>query len=380
MIIQIRSKIPVTIFPTFWLCAALIGYLNSQSFIGTLIWMGIIVVSVLFHEMGHALTALHFKQRPRIELVALGGLTYHEGQGTLSLSKQFFIVLNGPLFGLCLALIASLLLQIPLLREGIIGSILSLTRLVNFFWTIVNLIPVLPLDGGQLLRIIMEKIWGVQGIRRAMLTSLIIAVGISGFFFLTQAFLIGALFFLFAFQSYDLFRKTRHLSETDRKEGLRSELEQLEILLRTGKKREAEEMCQKILSEAHEGVIFETATQYLALLKYEEGKWEEVYHLLNPLRSELSSDALCLLHHAAFIQKDFPLVKELASPCFQIQKEAVVALRNACAHAQLKETAAAVGWIQTACEEGLDNLREALASPLFDPVRTDPTFQTLYHI
>ena len=143
MTIQIKGRIPLTIYPTFWLFAALIGYVNSLSFIGTLVWIGIIFVSVLFHELGHALTALSFKQNPRIELVALGGLTHHEGVSRLSLWKQFLIVFNGPLFGFLIVIAASLLLQVPSLAQGMVGSILSLLRLVNLFWTVVNLLPVL---------------------------------------------------------------------------------------------------------------------------------------------------------------------------------------------------------------------------------------------
>ena len=236
--IHFRGPIPISIYPTFWLFAALIGYLNTLSFIGTLIWVAIIFVSVLFHEFGHALTALMFGQSPRIELVALGGLTHHNGQ-KLPFWKQFFIVLDGPIFGFLLVIIATVLLQLPSFSQGMAGSILSLTRIVNLFWTIVNLLPVMPLDGGQLLRIILEKIFGLKGFKYAILTSVIIATVISLLFFLTQAYLIGALFFLLAFQSYDTFRRTRHLSENDRDDSLRQQLEKVEELMQTGKKEEA---------------------------------------------------------------------------------------------------------------------------------------------
>ena len=96
--IRIGGRIPVTIYPTFWIVAALIGYVNSFSWMGTLIWMVIIFISVLFHEFGHALTSVLFGKNPRIELVAWGGLTYHEGEN-LSFPKQFLIVFDGPLLG-----------------------------------------------------------------------------------------------------------------------------------------------------------------------------------------------------------------------------------------------------------------------------------------
>ena len=64
--IRIPGRIPITIHGAFWILAALIGFLNSHSIVGTLIWMAIILISVLFHELGHALTALAFKQNMHI--------------------------------------------------------------------------------------------------------------------------------------------------------------------------------------------------------------------------------------------------------------------------------------------------------------------------
>lgn len=370
------GRIPISIYPTFWLFAALIGYLNSMSFLGTLIWVAIIFVSVLFHEFGHALTALMFGQHPRIELVALGGLTYHNGQ-KLPFWKQFFIVLDGPIFGFLLVIIATILLQVPALSQGMVGSMISLTRVVNLFWTLVNLLPVMPLDGGQLLRIILEGIFGLKGFKYAILASMIISVAISFFFFLTQAFLIGALFFLLAFQSYDTFRRIRHLSENDRDDSLREQLEKVEEFMQTGNKEEALRFCQEIRAKAKKGMIYELSTQYLAFLKYERGDSKEAYELLRSMREELSGDALCLLHKTAFEQKDFPLVAELAGTCFQNWPTAETALRNAYAHAHLKQVVPTVGWLQTAINEGLSNRNDVLSNQIFDPFRDDPSFQAL---
>lgn len=377
--LHFRGRIPISIYPTFWIFAALIGYLNSMSLIGTLIWVGIIFVSVLFHEFGHALTALMFGENPRIELVALGGLTCHQGQ-KLPFWKQFFIVLNGPIFGFLLVIIATILLQIPALSQKMMGTILSLTRMVNLFWTIVNLLPVMPLDGGQLLRIILERIFGLKGFKYAILTSMIIALGISLFFFVAHGFLIGALFFLLAFQSYDTFRRTRHLSENDRDDGLREQLEKVEELMQTGQKEEAFRLCEQIRSKAKKGMIYELATQYLAFLTYEKGSSKEAYDLLRSIRQELGGDALCLLHKVAFEQKDFPLVIELAGTCFQNWPTAETALRNAFAHAHLQQAVPTVGWLQTAVQEGLSNLKEVLSDHIFDSIRNDPSFQELLKV
>ncbi len=374
--ITIPGRIPITIHPTFWLFAALIGYINSMSLVGTVIWVGIIFVSILFHEFGHALTAAAFGQKPRIELVALGGLTYHDGQ-KLSFWRQFFIVFNGPLFGFLLFVIASLLLLSPAIAEGTTGSVLSLVRAVNLFWTVVNLLPVLPLDGGQLLRIVMEKIFGLNGLKYALVASMVVATLISLFFFVYQAFIIGALFFLLAFQSYDTYRRTRNYSEPDRDESLKSLLTEAEEKMQLGQKELAQEKFEKIRQISKKGMIFNLATQYLAFLKYEGGDSKQAYQLLLSIRKELASDALCLLHKAAFEQKDFPLVIELAGNCFQTWPTAETALRNAYAHAELAQSIPAVGWLETAIEEGIQNLDEILAEKSFDGIRKEPPFQDL---
>jgi stage IV sporulation protein FB len=353
------GRIPIRIYPTFWIFAALIGYLNSMSFVGTLTWVGIIFVSVLFHEYGHALTAALFGQKPRIELVAFGGLTYHDGQN-LPFWKQFLIVLNGPLFGFLLFIIASILLQFPRLSSGMSGSILNLARIVNLFWTIVNLLPVIPLDGGQLLRIVFEKIFKARGFRYALIASMVTAVLISLFFFLYQSFIIGALFFLLGFQSYDMFRRTRHFSEKDRDEGLREMLTEAEEKMQTGQKEEALALFETVRKQAKEGMLYSLATQYAAFLKYETGYSKEAYELL------VSID-----------QKNFPLVAELGGGCFQAWPTAETALRNAYAHGALGQAVPAIGWLQTAIQEGVHNLEEVLADESFNSIRQDPSFQHL---
>ena len=372
---QIPGKIPITIHPAFWLVAAIIGFINSLSFLGTLIWIIVILISVLIHELGHATTALLFGLKPRIELVAFGGLTYHKGEG-LAFWKQFFIVLNGPLFGFMLFVIAFLLLKVPALSMGVTGSFLTLFYWINLIWTILNLVPVMPLDGGQLLRVVMESIFGIQGFRYSLLIGTVVAGLMSLGFFLYQRYLIGALFFLFAFQSFDAWKKMRTLSEPDRSEGLKEALEAAEIDLEAGRKEKAISELEKIRLDAKKGMIYTASTQYLAFIKFEQGNSLEAYQLLLPIRPELSAEALCLLHKAAFTQKDFSLVADLAAGCFQTLPNYEVALRNACAFAALSQAKPALGWLETAFQEGLENVKEVLQEPYFDAIRTDPHFES----
>jgi stage IV sporulation protein FB len=380
MIIRIPGKIPIAIYPAFWIFAALIGFLNSgMSIWGTLIWVGIILVSILVHEMGHALTAILFGLKPRIELVALGGLTTHDG-GKLPFWKQFLITLDGPLFGFFLFIGASLLKQLPYFSVGTVGAVVTTVQQVNLFWTILNLLPVMPLDGGQLLRIALEAIFGVKGLKYSLMAGAVIAGAASLFFFLYQAFLVGGLFFLLAYQSYDTWRQSRMLTEGDRSDEFKRLFDAAEMHVQQGRKEEALAAFESLRTQAKRGLFYSLATQYVAALKNEKGQVEEIYDLLLPLRAELSGDALCLLHKAAFEKKNHALVLELAGTCYQNQPSAELALRNAFAAAALSKTEAAVGWLQTALSEGVDNIAEILKDPALDPIRTTPAFRTFQEI
>lgn len=372
--ISFGGKIPITIHPFFWITAAIIGFLYSGNLIGTFVWIFVILISVLIHELGHASTARFFGLKPRIELVALGGLTIHKGD-KLPFWKQFLIVLNGPVFGFFLFLLSWLLLQIPVLAAGFSGKVLGYFFIVNLIWTIFNLVPVMPLDGGQLLRIALEGFFGAKGFRASLIVGMIISGGASLFFFITQNFFIGAILFLFAFQNFDMFRKLRNLSDRDRSEPLKKALEEAEKELQEGNKERALFLFEKIRNESKEGMIHMMATQYVAFLVYDLGKTKEVYDLLLPLRAELSPEALCLLHKVAFDQKDYALVEEIGGTCFQIMPSKEIALRNALACAALAKEKPAVGWLETSFQEGLDNIADIMRSSEFDPIRESELFQ-----
>lgn len=376
--IRIPGKIPIFIHASFWLVAGFLGFWISRSLIGTLIWIGIIFFSVLIHELGHALTAYVFHRNPRIDLVAFGGVTSYPID-KLGAVKQFFIVLNGPVFGFFLFLFSAFLLRTdwittqPIWVSYILQAVLS----VNFLWTLVNLVPVLPLDGGQLMRIIFEKIWAGSGFRISLFVSMLIALAISLLGFLYQNIVLGAVFFLFAFQSFDSFRKVKKLSQEDCDETIRKKLLEGEQALRRGEKERAKELLQQVQEEGKEGILSQAATQYLAFLLFEEGKKEEAYHLLLPIKKELANEALCLLQLLAEEKKDYPLVAELASTCYEISSTQEIAIRNAKAFAFLKEPLPAGGWLQTAWKIKHFDLAKLLQEEVFTSIMQDPRFKKL---
>lgn len=370
--IEIPGRIPISIHPLFWLFAALIGWLYSQTLGGMMIWVGIIVVSVLFHEFGHALTAVLFRQKAAIQLVALGGLTSYEGP-KLSWRQQFIIILNGPIAGFILCLIATALLRLPV--QGVVREILYLAQIANLFWSVINLVPVLPLDGGQLLRVALEGFFGVKGFKASLLIGASLAFLISLYFFLLQALLVGALFFLFAFQSFDLWRKSRSIHSLDREEELRKKLLLAEECLQQGDKQRATQLLQELRLAAPGGLLAASASQYLAFLLFDEGKRDEAYQLLLPFQKQLKEDGLCLLQELAAEKNNPALVAELSVECYQFAPNRDVAMRNARAFALLKQPEPAGGWLQTAWQHGAFNVDALLTEQAFDDVRNDPAFR-----
>lgn len=368
------KSIPLRISPYFWLTAALIGFLNSGSIIGALIWVVIIFVSILVHEYGHAITAKLFGQSPRIELVAFGGLTYPEGP-RLSFWKEFIVVFNGPLFGFGLYLLGYNLLKVSAIANSVFAPYIGIFALVNLFWTVVNLFPVLPLDGGQLMRIVLEFFLGAKGFRAAVGLSLGFSVIFAFVAFFFNWFLIGAIFFLFGFQNIQTWKLAKTISSSDHNQTLQKELFQAEEFLISGEENKAKAILENLREKSKSGMLFDAATQHLVRIHFKNNEVQKVYDLLLSIEDHLNPEFLELLHFASFELKDYERVKALSADCFRNDPCLEVAIRNAIAFATLKDVDSTVGWLQASLRTGLENPKDILNEKAFDNIREEPKFQ-----
>ena len=93
--------IPVRIGLGFWLMTFFFGFRSDRplgaGLRAAIAWTAIVFVSILLHELGHALAARRFGARPSIKLHAFGGLTYTGVH--LSRLRQIVISLAGPFMG-----------------------------------------------------------------------------------------------------------------------------------------------------------------------------------------------------------------------------------------------------------------------------------------
>src|SRR5512143_986284 len=69
--------IPIRVHPLFWIIALLFGLADSN-LVHLVLWIVIVFVSILIHELGHALVMRLYGQPCFIVLHAAGGLTVPE--------------------------------------------------------------------------------------------------------------------------------------------------------------------------------------------------------------------------------------------------------------------------------------------------------------
>jgi Zn-dependent protease len=159
------AGIPVRIEVTFFVFAFLIGYTAERPSI-VFYWIPIAFVSILLHEFGHAIAAKSFGDRPTVTVAGLGGLTTFSPRHTRA--ELLTITLAGPLSALVLLGIPSLLLQQSSWTDpfndpnGNHYAFATLLVWVNVYWSMVNLLPILPLDGGAVVAHVFGRVRAQQ--------------------------------------------------------------------------------------------------------------------------------------------------------------------------------------------------------------------------
>ena len=196
--------IPVRIHPMFWLVTLLLGP-TDQKPIFSVFWLAAVLVSILIHELGHAIVIRSFGYRPWIVLHGFGGLACHD-PGEPSGRRpgavgDIGISLAGPAAGFLLAtvlvgvLIAAgygsgiefygplglnVVPAVAIPRHPYMTLFLYYVFQVSVFWGLVNLLPVFPLDGGQVAQRIFVVANPRDGVRQSLILSVLTAGALAG--------------------------------------------------------------------------------------------------------------------------------------------------------------------------------------------------------
>ena len=200
--------INIRIHPLFWLFSALIGFGSVQQYglrAGMpflLIWIACVFVSILIHELGHVWMGQVFGNHGHIVIYSFGGLAIGSNASS-TWWKRVLVSFAGPLAGFILLGLLIVILRVVSpgrlfdnfrILFGIFGiqstqlfpyvpynpnpyldrAILNLFY-INFFWGVLNLLPIFPLDGGQISRDFLSQVNPRSGYKISLLISAIVA-------------------------------------------------------------------------------------------------------------------------------------------------------------------------------------------------------------
>ncbi|HEX6145268.1 MAG TPA: hypothetical protein VF083_00730 [Acidimicrobiia bacterium] len=168
--------IPVTIHPSFLIIAGLLG-LSSGRLALLFAWVGIVFVSILIHELGHALTARAYGAEVEIELNAIGGLTsWSLPEGELGPGRRAIVAAAGSAVGVFFGGAVLLVSSITGPYDGTADFVVANLIRVNVFWGLLNWAPIRPLDGGHLLTSLLEKVAPKNGVKIGNVVFLVTAL------------------------------------------------------------------------------------------------------------------------------------------------------------------------------------------------------------
>ncbi len=153
---------PVRIHPTFWLVVLVVGLHRRLPPVDLLSWVVVVLLSILVHELGHALTAARWSIVYWITIHGAGGETAWRPLGKPVWWRSILVSLAGPVAGFSLAYASWLLAPYAWGHRLLTSALWNLLE-VNVAWGLFNLLPIAPLDGGQALRAWLVEFWHARG-------------------------------------------------------------------------------------------------------------------------------------------------------------------------------------------------------------------------
>jgi Zn-dependent protease len=430
--------IPIKLEPSFFIVAFILGAGRARDVSLVIEWLVVVLISVLLHELGHALVARAFQLNPSIALYGMGGLTSWQQEVEVSPFKRLLITLAGPFagfaFGLIIFIVGPINPQSPLFVSAYYDLLW-----VNVGWGIFNLLPMLPLDGGNVM--VSVESWIARRESRIVshAISLIISIGILCLALYYGLLWIGILGAWFAYSNGSvLIGGTKSLLDRKHEEDLRLANEALEknefdralelgrrvqsaarttpmqssaasivifALIFLSRFREADEEITKfygLFGEAPylSGIFHFRQDQFadaiphlrkafaqtpdkniglmLAKSLSSEKKFAEVLELINnPVLKEVNFELAVNLQNEAFNANDFQVAGEAGARAYEIRRDGSTAYNNACAYARAGEITKGLYWLELAVDAGFNDREMLTNDPDIEPLRSASGFASI---
>jgi stage IV sporulation protein FB len=148
--------VPVEVQPMFWIVFFIFGGAlrgenwNVPGMLNIALFIMAGFISLMVHELGHALTGKAFGAPTQITLHGFGGYAAFPA-GSFTRKQNFVVTFAGPAVQILLGLIMLALALSVNMPSDAIGYFVSVLAGISLYWAVLNLLPVVPLDGGNML-------------------------------------------------------------------------------------------------------------------------------------------------------------------------------------------------------------------------------------
>lgn len=198
---------PITVHWMFWLNTALLGGAIGASTPAEMRALAAFMIaaflSVLIHELGHASVMRKFGDRNvQVVLYAFGG--YAQGSRWFSRWQDILLTAAGPGLQIAAGLAVYFAMGIWQPPSGWLGYLAAQFIFVSIFWAILNLVPILPLDGGRLCSAITGR--PRLALRISLVTAVVLA---AGFLYLGYGLFTPIFFGMLAYNNWQQMQRTR---------------------------------------------------------------------------------------------------------------------------------------------------------------------------
>lgn len=199
---MVAFRIPIRVHPSFWIAGVILGWSPDHPDL-MFIWVMCLFISILIHELGHGLMAEAFGWPTEILLYFGGGLAMPQARNRTPW-RDIALSLAGPFAGFGLAAVTiGIAALLPKDVHPNIDTLIGFLLFINIAWGCVNLLPVLPLDGGHVCHSLVALMGFRNPARIATQISLVVSAGVAIFFFAyLQMSFAGMMFAFFSFQNY----------------------------------------------------------------------------------------------------------------------------------------------------------------------------------
>lgn len=192
--------VPVRIHPLFWLMTiCMAGFDSRPSQVA--MWLVAVLISITIHELGHVLAFRRFGVDAYIVLYSFGGLAIPTNRVDYGWSSpvrlaplhRAIVSFAGPAVQIfsALVLLAAMhlsgvkilfphvgilkFLPYAMVQSDYLRMFANDYFYISIFWALVNLLPIIPLDGGQISQVMFEAADPRTGTRQALMISMIVA-------------------------------------------------------------------------------------------------------------------------------------------------------------------------------------------------------------